>query len=109
MLKARNIIYTLPFSAFETVGFETITALTLGAFVMAPKCTIPIRPHPITPTLTSLGSFSCAAMDKVDRDESLKCPLVGNVNVNASTLRVAQAAKTRKDVSLIFSCILINI
>lgn len=39
-------------SAFETVGFETMTGMIPGAFVIASKCTIPIRPIPITPTLT---------------------------------------------------------
>mmetsp|Transcript_16645 Transcript_16645/g.31527 ORF Transcript_16645/g.31527 Transcript_16645/m.31527 type:complete len:245 (-) Transcript_16645:186-920(-) len=41
------------FSALDTVGLETITGLTFGALVMAPRCTIPIRPQPITPTLIS--------------------------------------------------------
>jgi hypothetical protein len=49
-----------PASALETVGLETITGVTLGAFVIAPRCTIPIRPQPMTPTLISLTpeSFS---------------------------------------------------
>jgi hypothetical protein len=57
----------LPFSAFDTVGFETITGMTPGAFEIASKCTKPIRPHPITPTLTTFAaSFSLMFMDKVE-------------------------------------------
>ena len=52
-----------PASALDIVGLETIIGFTLGALVMAPKCTIPIRPHPITPTLTSLSSTAIFKAD----------------------------------------------
>jgi hypothetical protein len=43
-----------------------MTGITPGALVIASKCTIPIRPHPMTPTLTVFtSSFSSTLMDKV--------------------------------------------
>ena len=45
----------IPATALEMVGLETMTGVTFGALVIAPRCTIPIRPQPITPTLISFG------------------------------------------------------
>mmetsp|Transcript_5583 Transcript_5583/g.12948 ORF Transcript_5583/g.12948 Transcript_5583/m.12948 type:complete len:278 (+) Transcript_5583:3070-3903(+) len=49
------------FSALLTVGFETTIGTTPGALLIAPKCTMPMRPHPITPTLT--GSLLSVSTD----------------------------------------------
>jgi hypothetical protein len=56
-----------PASALDTVGLETMTGTTPGALVMASKCTKPIRPIPITPTLITLAaSFTSTFIDKAD-------------------------------------------
>lgn len=67
----------VPFSALETVGFDTMTGLTPGAFVIASKCTNPIRPIPITPTLTS--SFISVSTD-IDKAEDCRVGIFINPN-----------------------------
>ena len=56
-----------PFSALETVGLETMTGRTLGALVMAPRWTMPMRPQPMTPTLISFSSAPESVMERADR------------------------------------------
>ena len=66
LLFACCLIVLLPFSALDTVGFDTMTGVTPEALVMASKCTKPIRPIPITPTFTtSLVSTFSTFMDKL--------------------------------------------
>merc|ERR1719223_1125164 len=68
-LKRATLKSAAAFSALETVGLETITGLTFGALLMAPRWTRPIRPHPITPTLISLVEvFSSAAILIAEED-----------------------------------------
>jgi hypothetical protein len=50
----------LPFSAFDIVGLDTMTGMTPGALLIAPKWTMPMRPQPMTPTLT--GSFDAESV-----------------------------------------------
>mmetsp|Transcript_1451 Transcript_1451/g.4195 ORF Transcript_1451/g.4195 Transcript_1451/m.4195 type:complete len:280 (-) Transcript_1451:21-860(-) len=55
------------FSALDTVGLETMTGRTLGALVMAPRWTMPMRPQPMTPTLISLSAAPEPVMERADR------------------------------------------
>ena len=87
----------LPFSALETVGLETMTGTTPGALVMALRWTIPILPHPITPTFTSLESISSTDMAK--DAARVECIIFGAFNVNASTLSPVRAA-TKSEVTV---------
>jgi hypothetical protein len=59
---------------------------TLGALVMAPRWTIPIRPHPITPTLISFTSLFSAVILK-----AVRWAIPADVMVKAFTLVAANA------------------
>ena len=63
-------LYLSPASAFDTVGFETMTGVTPGAFEIASRWTRPIRPIPITPTL--IESFVSPSMAVIANDDDLE-------------------------------------
>lgn len=92
------LVYS-PASALDTVGFETMTGVTPGAFVIASRCTKPIRPIPITPTLImSLVSTFSTFMESVDDDRRTAKE---RVDENAEAID-ERPATTRRETSFIF-------
>mmetsp|Transcript_25025 Transcript_25025/g.58714 ORF Transcript_25025/g.58714 Transcript_25025/m.58714 type:complete len:271 (+) Transcript_25025:24-836(+) len=102
-LENRAMLYWLAAaSAFETVGFETMTGTTPGAFVMASRCTKPMRPIPITPTLTVLAPpFISTPIERHPDDRLLVLltpnELVGMNDENAATFSDGTNREDPKD------------
>lgn len=91
-----------PFSALETVGLETMTGRTLGALVMAPRWTMPMRPQPMTPTLISFSSAPESVMERADR---VRKEAADEAEGAKASVEAAHARKRRAEKRIVASSI----